>query len=158
MNLSRMRIKSGYRGRFPLYSLWKHATTTMDLKKLFTEERAVSPVIGVILMVAITVILAAVIGAFVLGIGGDQNATPSASITLDNTSDTEVDIIHRGGETLNQDDIILNAGGDTNSTPFDQDTLSSGQTVTAIVDPLDDGDEITFVHEPSGGIIASTTA
>ena len=33
------------------------------------EERAVSPVIGVILMVAITVILAAVIAAFVLDIG-----------------------------------------------------------------------------------------
>jgi flagellin-like protein len=35
------------------------------------EDRGVSPVIGVILMVAITVILAAVIGAFVLGLGDD---------------------------------------------------------------------------------------
>ena len=38
----------------------------------YTETRdddAVSPVIGVILMVAITVILAAVIGTFVLGLG-----------------------------------------------------------------------------------------
>jgi len=34
-----------------------------------TTDRAVSPVIGVILMVAITVILAAVIGTFVLGLG-----------------------------------------------------------------------------------------
>lgn len=33
------------------------------------EQRAVSPVIGVILMVAITVILAAVIAAFVLDLG-----------------------------------------------------------------------------------------
>ncbi len=33
------------------------------------DERAVSPVIGVILMVAITVILAAVIAAFVLDLG-----------------------------------------------------------------------------------------
>jgi len=32
------------------------------------DDRAVSPVIGVILMVAITVILAAVIGTFVLGL------------------------------------------------------------------------------------------
>ncbi|MEF8852091.1 MAG: archaellin/type IV pilin N-terminal domain-containing protein, partial [Haloarculaceae archaeon] len=31
----------------------------MDVKKLFTDDDAVSPVIGVILMVAITVILAA---------------------------------------------------------------------------------------------------
>ncbi|MDX1747991.1 MAG: type IV pilin N-terminal domain-containing protein, partial [Halobacteriales archaeon] len=41
----------------------------MNIKQLFTDDDAVSPVIGVILMVAITVILAAVIGAFVLGIG-----------------------------------------------------------------------------------------
>ncbi|WP_394350872.1 type IV pilin [Halobacterium sp. CBA1126] len=34
------------------------------------DERGVSPVIGVILMVAITVILAAVIASFVLGFGG----------------------------------------------------------------------------------------
>ncbi|WP_338071862.1 type IV pilin N-terminal domain-containing protein [Halorutilus salinus] len=33
------------------------------------DDSAVSPVIGVILMVAITVILAAVIGTFVLGLG-----------------------------------------------------------------------------------------
>ena len=38
----------------------------MDMKKLFADDSAVSPVIGVILMVAITVILAAVIGSFVL--------------------------------------------------------------------------------------------
>ncbi|ELK56003.1 hypothetical protein D320_01493, partial [Haloferax sp. BAB-2207] len=41
----------------------------MQIKTMFTESRAVSPVIGVILMVAITVILAAVIGTFVLGLG-----------------------------------------------------------------------------------------
>ena len=46
----------------------------MKLKNIFRNDesdgtRAVSPVIGVILMVAITVILAAVIGTFVLGLG-----------------------------------------------------------------------------------------
>lgn len=43
-----------------------------------TEDRAVSPVIGVILMVAITVILAAVIAAFVLGIGIDDEPPRAA--------------------------------------------------------------------------------
>ncbi|WP_159900759.1 type IV pilin [Salinirussus salinus] len=42
----------------------------MRLKALLADdENAVSPVIGVILMVAITVILAAVIASFVLGLG-----------------------------------------------------------------------------------------
>ncbi len=41
----------------------------VEIKALFNEDDAVSPVIGVILMVAITVILAAVIASFVLGLG-----------------------------------------------------------------------------------------
>jgi flagellin-like protein len=45
------------------------------------ESRAVSPVIGVILMVAITVILAAVIGAFVLEIGDQQETAPNTSFS-----------------------------------------------------------------------------
>lgn len=46
------------------------APTTMQLKQLLgDDDDAVSPVIGVILMVAITVILAAVIRMFVLGLG-----------------------------------------------------------------------------------------
>ncbi|RZV10943.1 flagellin-like protein [Natrinema hispanicum] len=67
----------------------------MDLKKFqkklvgSEEQRAVSPVIGVILMVAITVILAAVIAAFVLdmGSGVEQNAQAGANIEFDSTND-----------------------------------------------------------------------
>lgn len=46
------------------------------------NQRAVSPVVGIILMVAITVILAAVIGAFTLNLGNDQEFT-SAGVQLD---------------------------------------------------------------------------
>lgn len=47
------------------------------------EDSAVSPVIGVILMVAITVILAAVIGSFVLGLGEDVQETAQAGVAFD---------------------------------------------------------------------------
>lgn len=40
------------------------------------DDRAVSPVIGVILMVAITVVLAAVVGTFVFGVGERPNDPP----------------------------------------------------------------------------------
>ena len=52
----------------------------------YTETRddsAVSPVIGVILMVAITVILAAVIGTFVLGLGENVEGTSQAAVTVE---------------------------------------------------------------------------
>ena len=51
-----------------------------------TDDSAVSPVIGVILMVAITVILAAVIGTFVLGLGENVDGTTSAGVSVDQTA------------------------------------------------------------------------
>jgi len=66
------------------------------------EDRAVSPVIGVILMVAITVILAAVIAAFVLDIGpGQGSLTASADVYIDeDESDLLVVEIEAGGGDL----------------------------------------------------------
>ena len=68
------------------------------------DEDAVSPVIGVILMVAITVILAAVIAAFVFGMGGNLNqAPPTVSIiATNNAADSvkDIKIVHSGGELL----------------------------------------------------------
>ncbi len=67
------------------------------------NEEAVSPVIGVILMVAITVILAAVIAAFVFGMGPPKQA-PQASLRATSVTITtnDVKVEHQGGS-----DIIL---------------------------------------------------
>ncbi|MEA1865617.1 MAG: type IV pilin N-terminal domain-containing protein [Euryarchaeota archaeon] len=74
-------------------------------KSVRKDEKAVSPVIGVILMVAITVILAAVIGAFVFGMGPGE-AAPSASLRLADAAgivggaNHAIKIAHDGGDTL----------------------------------------------------------
>ncbi|WP_254831600.1 type IV pilin [Haloglomus salinum] len=96
----------------------------MEFKQLFTDNDAVSPVIGVILMVAITVILAAVIGTFVLGLGDQvSDSSPTASFTFnqgsadydDGGSDTAtlkgVEITHDGGDAIAQDDITILVNG-----------------------------------------------
>jgi len=50
------------------------------------DERAVSAVIGVILMVAITVAIAATVYVYVSGmIGGTKNQTPNVACTVDST-------------------------------------------------------------------------
>ncbi len=70
----------------------------MEIRK---NEEAVSPVIGVILMVAITVILAAVIAAFVFGMGPPKQA-PQASLRItsaDVTANT-VTVEHQGGSDI----------------------------------------------------------
>uniref|UniRef100_UPI0010817869 type IV pilin n=1 Tax=Halostella pelagica TaxID=2583824 RepID=UPI0010817869 len=90
----------------------------MNIKNLFTDDDAVSPVIGVILMVAITVILAAVIGAFVLDLGSSTSKTPQASFEFDQTgtisgSDADVEVVHESGDTLQEGNIQVTAAGST---------------------------------------------
>lgn len=50
--------------------------------KIIKNDEAVSPVIGVILMVAITVILAAVIAAFVFGLAGTTSTSKNVGLTV----------------------------------------------------------------------------
>ncbi len=71
----------------------------MDLKKIFRNDRAVSPVIGVVLMVAITVILAAAIGSSVFGQSPAKSA-PQANINAKFANGTSITIEHLGGDTI----------------------------------------------------------
>jgi archaeal type IV pilus assembly protein PilA len=74
-----------------------------------SETRAVSPVIGVILMVAITVILAAVIGTFVMGLGNsvNQNAQAGVSFIQNNSTGVDVQLISLGNVN-NPEDMYVN--------------------------------------------------
>ena len=68
---------------------------------IFREnEDAVSPVIGVILMVAITVILAAVIAAFVFGMTGNIETQKSVALTAKQISDNQLQVTVQGGTDL----------------------------------------------------------
>jgi len=134
------------------------------------DSRAVSPVIGVILMVAITVILAAVIGTFVLGLGDSVESAPQASINFDYVSDNggsanagEVTIRHRGGDTLETDNIEVRINGETVSdseidineydgtsldTAGNREFNAGNRLVIADDDtlgPFEEGDEISVV-------------
>lgn len=52
-------------------------------KPISPDERAISPEIGAILMVAILVILGVVIGTFVLDLGENVEQSPEAGVTFD---------------------------------------------------------------------------
>ena len=64
------------------------------------NDDAVSPVIGVILMVAITVILAAIIAAFVFGMVGGSSTTKVVGNTLATDGDKNVTVTWQGGADL----------------------------------------------------------
>ncbi|WP_277543499.1 type IV pilin N-terminal domain-containing protein [Haloarcula laminariae] len=89
------------------------------------EDRGVSPVIGVILMVAITVILAAVIATFVLGLGDSlSNTAPQASFSCDST-----DVTMTGGDELTVDNLEWGNGNSISG--ISGDTWTAGETATA---------------------------
>jgi flagellin-like protein len=112
----------------------------MDIKQLIHDDDAVSPVIGVILMVAITVILAAVIASFVLGLGDQaQQATPQASFSWDfdesvgNPDYGVAKITHDGGDTINGNELYVrgeniasNSNHGISSSDYDLDADTSG--------------------------------
>ena len=77
---------------------------------LKNDKRAVSPVIGVILMVAITVILAAVIGAFVFGISPAGEATPTAQLQA-TAYTTQLTLKHMGGDPVNLTECTVRTSG-----------------------------------------------
>jgi flagellin-like protein len=80
----------------------------MQLAALIRNDDAVSPVIGVILMVAITVILAAVIGTFVLGLAGTVKKPPQAQFTFEETGTNEnVDVTHDGGDPVDAANVEI---------------------------------------------------
>jgi archaeal type IV pilus assembly protein PilA len=62
------------------------------------NDEAVSPVIGVILMVAITVILAAVIAAFVFGMSGNISKTKIVAVTAQQPDAQTLTVTYQGGQ------------------------------------------------------------
>jgi len=67
------------------------------MMKFRENEDAVSPVIGVILMVAITVILAAVIAAFVFGMAGNIQSTKNVAATATQQGQDRIIVTYHGG-------------------------------------------------------------
>ena len=70
------------------------------MMKFRENEDAVSPVIGVILMVAITVILAAMVVAFVFGMTGNIQTTKIVAVTAKQISGNQLQVTVQGGADL----------------------------------------------------------
>ena len=119
-------------------------------KELFTDDsdRGVSPVIGVILMVAITVILAAVIGAFVLGLGDQvSNNAPQAAFSFD-FDGTNVTVTHTGGDNIENSSVyVTNSSG--GSQVYFNEEVSTGSTLNTT---YQSSDTVRVIWEnPAGG-------
>jgi flagellin-like protein len=147
-------------------------------RALSEESRGVSPVIGVILMVAITVILGAVIGSFVLGVGGDLQQTPQVTLSVSDANkklyngaslQNVLVIEHQGGATMQNESVSLivqNATGGTSNvnTSTDIGSFSTGDRVT-LVEKTNPNKQVSpgqklvvkVVHDPTDTLLLDTT-
>lgn len=75
-----------------------------------TDDRGVSPVIGVILMVALTVILATVLGTVVLDFTGSISAQPPQAAFDYEFTDENVTITHVSGDQMDNASLSVQIG------------------------------------------------
>lgn len=104
---------------------------------MLEDNRGVSPVIGVILMVAITVILAAVIGTFVLGLGDSLQQAPQSQLNAEDASGespvsassttTVLNINQNGGDAIPEDEYEIRV---TDPVTDSQTTIWDGSQTT----------------------------
>ena len=137
------------------------------------DDRAVSPVIGVILMVAITVILAAVIGTFVLGLGdqlGDNQPTAQISVSIEETEDTDnktLVIDHNGGDSIPSETlrvVVDEVDGEDRASSSGEfgERFSVGDQEAGDFD-VDENDadgadlRVRIIHQPSDSVLLDRT-
>lgn len=112
------------------------------------SERAVSPVIGVILMVAITVILAAVIGVFVLEFGSSvSDSPPTVQFDMTVDSDNKAKILHEGGDVFEADSVSIT--NNESEYTFESGSVSAGDKSNSF--NVSDGDTVRVVWESDNG-------
>ncbi|SEL40767.1 type IV pilin [Haloferax larsenii] len=134
----------------------------MDIKEFLSESRAVSPVIGVILMVAITVILAAVIGTFVLGLGDQVGDTaPQASFSFDyNSTATNVTVTHESGDAIATGNLNISVSSDAGATVTTYDggdgQMNAGDSFEVDSGALSSGDTVRVIWTSESGANSAT--
>jgi flagellin-like protein len=100
-----MRVERPAEGQDNMKKTWR-------IRKDF---EAVSPVIGTILMVAITVVLAAVLYVMVVGIGGTSSHTPIAAYSKNTiTNGQKITIVSITKTDVPWDDVKIQVSDDTN--------------------------------------------
>lgn len=89
----------------------------MEFKKLFSNDEGVSPVIGVMLMIVVTVVLAAAVSAYSSNMETQESA-PTATLQVDSASynDGYIQLSHMGGDTLTKSSMDIEITSSSPST------------------------------------------
>ena len=100
-------------------------------------ENAVSPVVGVMLMLVVTILIAAVVSAFSGGLGSSQSKTPSAMVSGEYSQSRGMVINHDGGDVLSAVDLkvlvsetnVWGSGSEANTYEINKSVMSTNGTI-----------------------------
>lgn len=128
----------------------------MKINQKILNQSAVSAVIGVIIMVAITVAMAAVAYAYFSGMIGEQNKAPPAVSFTPSASDKTITVATADVDT-NWNDINISI---TNATSFSFITktglVTAGDTINLQTDQILRGTvTVMFRHVPTNSVLGS---
>jgi flagellin-like protein len=138
----------------------------MQVSALLTEKRAVSSTIGVVLMVALTVILAAVVGAFAMGLFSQTTPPPPQtgfSVEYDVSGPTNTtNVTMTTGSEVRTSRLKVRIGGNTTwsrgsgqsgftTSGWSTKKIESGDTLDIAEDgkPIQSGDKVQVIWETS---------
>jgi len=126
-----------------------------------SSDRGVTPVVGVVLMVGLTVVLASVVGAMTFGMADEELQQPAPTVGVSfqyEESTNTVTVRHEEGPPLERSNLAVVHGGTT--TALSGGAVAAGDTVTSL--SYTPGERILLVWERPGGgsstVIAASTA
>ncbi len=126
------------------------------MKRWLKDGKAVSPVVGVMLMLVVTVVLAAVVSSFAGGMAGTQKKAPQASFAVEiRSAETtgwtpEFVMKHLGGDPVDTDNVKL-------VTKWYNESTGKWEVQETTAVPWNESGQICYYHnDDSGECLLST--
>lgn len=112
-------------------------------------DRGVTPVVGLVLLVAVVVVLAGVAAGFLFTTGGVlSDPAPTVSLAVEGTDDGNVVIEHAGGDSVDGDELEIRGGEPVGGLP---ETFGPGTTIE--IEPEEDELRVTWNDGDGGGSV-----
>lgn len=146
---------------------------------LLKDDKAVSPVIGEILMIAVVVVMAAVLVAFAYNIVWSSTEVPSTNLVIEGAEvgSSNITIVHMGGNKIGNafapsyvyklnasifedlevkiDDAVYEGWASLNSGAISKSDFAGGDELELGLDrQLSRGDSISVIYVPGGQMLA----
>lgn len=132
----------------------------MAPQALVADDAAATPVIGIILMVLVTMLLAAVVGSFALGLASlVDTGPPAADLQFVHDGEENLTVVHEGGEAIPEDQVTFGGDVDLETTDCEDGWAADGESITAgdvcVLSPVQETDTVLVIWSDrnSSGVV-----